>query len=108
MRGGVHEPQSATQLLKQLAVPLDAKSFLAGLELAGLLVEREYLSSTGSGEVKRYKALTEEGLAYGVNAPTMSPEKTEVKFFRKTFPHVLRLSFDALMKRLESTVISNK
>lgn len=98
------EPLSATKLLKQLAVPIDAKSFLAGLQLAGLLEEREYVSSSGSGEVKRYRALTADGLAYGVNAETLSAEKTEVRFYVETFPAVLRRSFDALLVRVEEVV----
>lgn len=93
-------PVSATKLLKQLEVPLDAASFLAGMELAGLLEERQYVSSSGSGEVKRYKALTDTGLAYGVNAKTLSPEKTEVRFYGETFPQVLLCSIEALRARV--------
>lgn len=97
---------SATKLLKQLEVPLDAVSLLAGLELAGLLEERQYVSSSGSGEVKRYKALTDAGLAYGVNAKTLSPEKTEVRFYEETFPQVLLCSIEALTERVRDIVKS--
>lgn len=92
---------AATALLKGVNAPLDAGTFMRGLALAGLAVECEYLSSSGSGVVKRYWSLTEAGLAYGQNIKTISPVRTEPRFDPDRFTGLVRLSLEGLMQWCE-------
>lgn len=70
---------SVTAALKQEEVQLSAQTVLQLMTLASLVEEAEYLSSTGSGEIKCFTRLTDSGLKYGENKSTMSPTKTEIK-----------------------------
>ncbi|MCG9105605.1 hypothetical protein LH433_02390 [Laribacter hongkongensis] len=81
--------QSAKALLESCGSPLNAASLYAGMAQIGLLTEIEYLSSTGSGEIKQYKSLTEDAMCYGENVSTMSPVKTDIKLYPSTFPELL-------------------
>jgi len=81
---------SITAALKQTQVPLHAQAILQMLTWAGLVEEVEYLSSTGSGEVKTFHRLTELGLQYGDNAATLSPTKTEIKVRLNAVPDLIR------------------
>lgn len=98
--------QAAKKLLELSGSALDAASLFAGMAQIGLLEEREYLSSSGSGEIKRYKALTEEGLRYGKNMPTMSPTKTEVKLYPSAFPDLLQRVCQGLLAHAESLQVT--
>lgn len=81
---------SITAALKQHQIPLHAQSVLQMLTWAGLVEESEYLSSTGSGEVKKFQRLTAAGLVYGQNVATLSPTKTEIKVHVSTLPDLIR------------------
>ena len=80
---------SATELLEASDSFIDATMFFKLLEKAGYLKKVEYLSSTGTGEIKTYKSLTEMGLKYGINRGTKHPPKTECRFFKETFDDIL-------------------
>jgi hypothetical protein len=81
---------SITAALKHHQIPLHAQSVLQMLTWAGLVEEVEYLSSTGSGEVKTFQRLTAAGLQYGENTATLSPTKTEIKVRVSAIPELVR------------------
>lgn len=62
---GNRERLSMTELLKRNSCGISAVKFNQLLLQAGYLEEKERVSSNGS--IKKYKALTEKGLQYGVN-----------------------------------------
>ena len=62
------------------------------------MLEKGYLSTTDSGEIKSYLVLTEQGLEYGKNAFNPFHEfKTDPKFFEDKFPHAYLLALRALL-----------
>lgn len=77
---------TAKHLLQQHDLPLDANSLCKGLALSGAMKEVEYLSTSGSGEVKTYWQFTGEGEAFGENKKNRFHEfKTEPRFFERGF-----------------------
>ena len=58
---------------------------------AGILEEKERPSTSQPGRMKRFKALTEAGLRYGINKPGMDEIETQ--------PHYYENSFEALVAR---------
>jgi hypothetical protein len=96
------EKYSAKDLLNQHSSPLDAASLFNAMYLAGLLEEKKYLSSTGSGELKSYHSLTDSGLKYGLNQGSRYSEKTDVKLFSPTFKELLVVASTAVLKHSES------
>lgn len=87
----------AKRLLEETGSPMDSATLFKALEFAGLVEQRTYLSSTGSGEIKKYWAFTDAGLRYGVNQATLSPTKTELRFFEDTFTDVLIVAAEAII-----------
>lgn len=94
--------QSAKDLLEEHSSPLNSASLFDALLLAGLLEEKTYLSSTGSGEVKSYMSLTDDGQRYGVNRISRYSEKTELRFYPSTFKELLVVASKAILKHSES------
>lgn len=94
---------SAKDLLDKCSSPLDPHSLRNAMLLAGLLEVKEYISSTGSGEIKSYHSLTEIGLKYGLNNNSGYSEKTEPRFFPSTFKELLILSSKAILSHSESS-----
>ena len=86
------ETDSITNLLKTNNVDLSAVKANKILVDLGLLEEKERPSSKYEGKVKKYKALTEEGLVYGVNVENHnSPGQTTPHYFIDTFDQLLSL-----------------
>ncbi|MCR5941126.1 hypothetical protein FG152_09855 [Ochrobactrum sp. XJ1] len=83
--------ESLTNLVKDAGISLNAASLLAALVRTELAETVEYPSTTGSGEVKSFVRLTETGLSYGLNKPTMHEFKTDPRFFAETFPELLHV-----------------
>lgn len=83
---------SATDLLSKRDSIYDAATLFRAMERAGLLAVIEYPSTTGTGEVKTFKALTEKGLAYGENKKTVHDFKTECRFYDAAFDELLKAS----------------
>ena len=83
---------SITNLLKKHDVNISAvkaNKILVGL---GLLLEKERPSSKYAGKMKKYKALSEQGLRYGVNEENPnSPGQTTPHYFVDTFEQLLTL-----------------
>ena len=88
--GIIMKLRSITAALKHHHIPLHAQAVLQMLTWAGLVEEKEYLSLTGSGEVKNFQQLTDIGLKYGANASTLSPTKTEIKVRVDAMPELAR------------------
>ncbi|MCY1698613.1 hypothetical protein OVA10_11205 [Lelliottia sp. SL45] len=93
---------AAKALLTQNSSPLDSLSLFNAMHLAGLLEEKEYVSSTGSGEIKRYHSLTEDGLKFGMNKSSPYSEKTELVFYPATFKALLVLASEEILTHSES------
>ena len=83
---------SMTNLLKQNGSKIStvkANKILVAMEL---LEEKERPSSKYADKVKKYKALTEKGLTYGVNKENPnSPEQTTPHYYVEKFDELLAL-----------------
>ncbi len=86
------QTDAMTTLLKQNKTDIStvkANKILVGL---GLLVEKERPSSKYAGKIKKYKALSTEGLKYGLNKENpQSPGQTTPSYYHKTFGELLLL-----------------
>jgi len=83
---------SITNLLKTNNFELSAVKTNNILVDLGLLEEKERPSTKYAGKIKKYKALTEEGLVYGVNEENRnSPGQTTPHYFVDTFDQLLAL-----------------
>ena len=83
---------SITNLLKQHQVEISAVRANKILVGRGLLLEKERPSSKYAGKMKKYKALSEQGLEYGVNVENPnSPGQTTPHYFVDTFADLLEL-----------------
>ena len=83
---------SITNLLKSNNAGLSAVKANKALVALGLLSEKERPSTKYSGKIKKYKALTEPGLEYGVNLDNPnSPGQTTPHYFIETFEQLLAL-----------------
>lgn len=80
---------SASEMLEAHGSLMDAITFFRLLEKIGFVEKKEYLSSTGTGEIKTFKSFTEKGLKYGINRGTKHPIKTECRFFKETFSELM-------------------
>ena len=86
------ETDSITNLLKAHNADISAVKANKALVALGLLNEKERPSSKYVGKVKKYKALSEEGLRYGVNVENPnSPGQTTPHYFVDTFSGLLTL-----------------
>lgn len=77
---------------------MDSATMFRALELAGIIEQRTYLSTTGSGETKTYWAFTDGGLRFGVNQTTVSPVRTEPRFYEDSFRDAMVVAAEAIMK----------
>lgn len=91
-----------TALLEEYSCSMDASSIMKVMMRYGLADDAEYVSTTGSGEIKRFRRLIDEGLNYGVNeASPVHDIKTTPKFYVDTFPSLISLVIGYLHKELE-------
>jgi hypothetical protein len=88
----VTRSDSITNLLKLKQIDISAvkaNKILVGLNL---LAEKERPSAKHPGKMKKYKALTEQGLKYGINLENPnSPGQTTPHYFIDTFDKLLAL-----------------
>lgn len=84
---------SMTNLLKQQdKIKLSAVKANKILVAAGILEEKERPSSKYPGKIKKYKALTEKGLEFGINRENpSSPEQTTPYYFVEKFDELLSI-----------------
>lgn len=88
----MEKTDSMTSLLKHVNADISAVKANKILVVLGLLSEEERPSSKYPGKVKKYKALTEQGLKYGVNIENPnSPGQTTPHYFVDTFDQLLLL-----------------
>lgn len=93
--------KSLKALISQFGVSFDASTIMNALLKAGYAENFQYLSSTGSGELKSFRKLTEQGEKFGVNKEGFGPSiKTEARFFESTFPDLLTV----VVQQLQSEV----
>ena len=86
------QTDSITSLLKSKKVEMSAVKANKILVALGLLAEKERPSAKHPGKMKKYKALTEQGLQYGVNTENPnSPGQTTPHYFIDTFDQLLTL-----------------
>lgn len=92
-----------TSLLDEYSCSLDANSIMRVMMKYGLAEDAEYISTTGSGEVKRFRRLTDEGLNYGINEASSGHDiKTSPRFYMDTFPALVSLVVSYLHKESEN------
>ena len=90
---------SITNLLKAKNVDLSAVKANKILVALGLLSEKERPSAKYAGKMKKYKALTDQGLRYGVNVENPnSPGQTTPYYFIDTFDQLLALIQNEIAK----------
>ena len=84
---------SLTNLLKQQdKIKISAVAANKILVSIGILEEKERPSTKYAGKMKKYKALTESGLNYGINQQNpSSPEQTTPYYFADKFDELLDL-----------------
>jgi len=88
----VEKTESLTNLLKLSNLEISTVKANKILVALGLLAEKERPSSKYAGKMKKYKALTEQGLRYGINEENpSSPGQTTPHYFVATFPGLLAL-----------------
>jgi len=84
--------ESMTKLLKQHAADIStvkANKILVALEL---LEDKERPSSKYPDKIKKYKALTEKGLTYGINQENLNtPGQTTPHYYVDKFPELLAI-----------------
>ncbi|MDM0110071.1 hypothetical protein QTH97_34575 [Variovorax sp. J22R24] len=95
---------SAKELLEGMGALLNAAALNKILLMMGLAEEIEYLSSTGSGEVKSYTRLTERGLAYGKNKESGFSEKTTMVFYESGFRSLYVATCQAVSEHAHSLI----
>ncbi|MFK5915363.1 MAG: hypothetical protein QM484_13410 [Woeseiaceae bacterium] len=91
---------SMTNLLKQYNAEISVVKANKILVAMALLEEKERPSSKYEGKIKKYKALSSEGLAYGINKENHSSPG-------QTTPHYYVDKFDELYLLIQKEV-SNK
>jgi len=83
---------SMTNLLKQRNADISVVKANKVLMALGLLEEKERPSSKYEGKIKKYKALTDKGLAFGVNTENYnSPGQTTLHYYVEKFDELFAL-----------------
>lgn len=81
-----------TNLLKQYKSGISTVKANKILVAIGLLEEKERPSTKYPDKMKKYKALTEQGLKYGINQENPNtPGQTSPYYFTETFDELLSL-----------------
>ena len=78
-----------TKLLKAHEAGVSAVKANKALLAMGILEEKERPSSKYPDKIKKYKALTEDGLNYGENRESMTSDETTPYYFTDNFPELL-------------------
>lgn len=82
--------KSASELLKDNASPLSAVAFNKLLLADGFLEERERMSS--KGQIKKFKAISEIGLAYGENLQSpQNPKEVQPNWYSEKFKELMNI-----------------
>jgi len=81
--------EAITKLLKAHDAGVSAVKANKALLAIGILEEKERPSSKYPDKIKKYKALTEEGLKFGENRESMTSDETTPYYFKDSFPELL-------------------
>lgn len=88
---------SMTNLLKASGVELSAVKANKILLAVGVLAEKERPSGKDPTKIKKFKVLTEKGLAYGINKENLSnPDETAPNYYVDEFDKLVVLIKEAL------------
>ena len=88
----MEKTDSLTNLLKLNSMGISTVKANKVLVALGLLAEKERASTKYAGKMKKYKALTVQGLQYGVNVENpSSPGQTTPHYFNDSFAGLLAL-----------------
>lgn len=91
----MEETDSLTNLLKAHNVGISAVKANKILLAIGLLEEKQRPSTKDPSKMKKFKALTERGLYFGVNKENLSnPDETSPYYYVSEFPKLLQLISD--------------
>jgi len=91
---------SMTNLLKQHNAEISVVKANKILVLLELLEEKERPSSKYEGKIKKYKALTEKGLEYGINKENPgSPGQTTPHYYVEKFDELFALIKNEVSKK---------
>jgi len=82
-------PDSMTNLLKANEAGFSTVKANKAMLAMGLLEQKERPSSKYPDKIKKYKALTEEGLKYGENRESMTGDETTPYYFKDSFAELL-------------------
>lgn len=91
----MRELKPITELIKLHGVALSTRKMNDRLLAMGLLEEKTRASSTDPTKLKKYKALTEAGLAFGENVGNDYSDETQPKYYDDSFP--------ALVEKVQET-----
>ena len=87
-----NDVEAITLLLNEHEAGISAVKANKILLQKGILVECERKSSKDDTRIKKYKALSEAGLAFGINYENpQSPEQTSPYYYRATFKDLLAI-----------------
>lgn len=90
----------AKRLLSENSLPLTPESLLNCLEGRGLVVRKTYVSTTGTGEIKEFLAISDDWLHIGANLGNhFHPFKTEPRFYSDSFQSVYRLACEFALEK---------
>ena len=78
-----------TILLKRHEVGLSAAKANKILLAKGILEEKTRPSETEPGKVRTYKALTDDGLRYGINRPQQMIDETTPRYYEDSFQELV-------------------
>jgi hypothetical protein len=87
----MEKPISLTKLCKSHDLSLDAAAILKVLIKIDVIEVLEYPSTTGSGELKKYKSINKMYARFGENTPTMHEFRTEPRFYPNVFSELITL-----------------
>lgn len=83
---------SLTNLLKSKDAGISAVKANKILLALGVLEEKQRASTKDPSKMKKYKALTEKGLKFGINKENINnPDETAPYYFSETFDELLAL-----------------
>jgi len=100
------------KLVQFYDVSLNPATINLAMKRMGLTKDIEYISTTGSGEIKTFVAFTDKGEKYGFNrSGGFHPFKTECRFYAETFPELIVEIGQHITKegqeRLQTTKVHN-
>lgn len=92
---------SLTKLLEEYEISINAACMLRCLTKCGVLIDVQYHSTTGSGQIKSFKKIADCYQYFGVNKPTPHEFKTEVRFYSDRFLELLDVSVAQLNREMD-------